>query len=50
MRTAGPERHLDLSARVAQIGLWLVIIGGVALALAPVGYRMSWWSLRISLF
>jgi len=38
------------SARVAQIGLWLAIVGGIVLALSPLGYRMGWWPLRTSLF
>jgi hypothetical protein len=38
------------SARVAQIGLWLAITGAIALALAPVGYRMGLWPLKVSLF
>src|SRR5882762_8507668 len=41
---------MSRSARVAQVGLWLAIAGGLALALAPVGYREDWWSLRVSLF
>src|SRR5262245_873729 len=38
------------SATVSRVGLWLAIIGGVVLALAPIGYRMGWWPLRFSLF
>lgn len=38
------------SARVAQLGLWIAIIGAIVLALAPVGYRMGWWPLRFSLY
>jgi len=34
---------------VGNAGLWLAVIGGVVLALAPIGYRMSWWPLRVSL-
>jgi hypothetical protein len=41
---------MSRSAIVGRVGLWLAIIGGVVLALAPIGYRMSWWPLRISLF
>jgi len=41
---------MSRSARVAQIGLWLAIIGGIVLALAPIGFRMSLWPLRWSLF
>jgi len=38
------------SARVAQVGLWIAIVGVIWLALAPVGYRMGWWPLRFSLY
>jgi uncharacterized protein (DUF1499 family) len=41
---------MSRSARVAQIGLWLAIVGGIVLALSPLGYRMGWWPLRTSLF
>src|SRR5882672_7696726 len=53
LRSSANEKqgaHMSRSARVAQIGLWLAIAGGLALALAPVGYRGGWWSLRVSLF
>jgi len=36
-------------ARVAQIGFLLAVIGGIALALAPIGFRMAWWPLRVSI-
>jgi len=41
---------MSRSARVAQIGLWLAIAGGIVLALAPIGYRMGWWPLRVSFY
>jgi hypothetical protein len=40
---------MSRSARVAQIGLWLAIVGAIALALAPIGYRLGLWPLKISL-
>lgn len=41
---------MSRSARIAHIGLWLAVLGGIALFLAPVGYRMAWWPLQVSLF
>ena len=41
---------MSRSARVAQIGLLIAIATAVVLALAPLGYRMDWWPLRISLY
>ena len=41
---------MSRSARVAQIGLGLAAVGALVLALAPLGYRMGWWPLRISLY
>ena len=38
------------TARLAHAGLWIAIIGGIVLALTPIGYRMGWWPLRASLF
>lgn len=37
-------------ARVAHVGLWIAVVGGIVLALAPVGYRLGWWPLRVSLY
>jgi hypothetical protein len=41
---------MSAGARLARIGLALSIVGAIALALAPLGYRMGWWSLRISIY
>src|SRR5262245_27986588 len=41
---------MSRAARIAQIGLLVAIIGGIVLALAPLGYRLGWWPLRTSLF
>jgi uncharacterized protein (DUF1499 family) len=35
--------------RLARAGLWIAIIAGVVLALSPIGYRMGWLPLRVSL-
>ena len=35
--------------RLAHAGLWIAIIAGVVLALSPIGYRMGWLPLRVSL-
>ena len=36
-------------ARLAYTGLWIAVVGGFVLALAPAGYRLGWWPLRVSL-
>jgi Protein of unknown function (DUF1499) len=41
---------MSRSARVAQSGLLLAIAGAVVLALAPLGYRLGWWPLRVSFY
>jgi uncharacterized protein (DUF1499 family) len=41
---------MSRSERIARIGLWLAIAGGIMLALAPVGYRGGWWPLRFSFY
>jgi hypothetical protein len=41
---------MSRSARVAQIGLWLATAGAIALAIAPIGYRMGLWPLTVSMF
>jgi hypothetical protein len=40
----------SFSSRIARAGLWIAIAGAIVLALAPVGYRLGWWSLRIALY
>src|SRR5262245_59912407 len=44
------ETTMPRSARVAQIGLLLAIVAAIVLALAPIGYRMGWWPLRVSFY
>jgi len=41
---------MSRSALVAQVGLLIAIAAAIVLALAPVGYRMDWWPLRISFY
>lgn len=41
---------MSAGAQVAKVGLGLAVFGGIVLALAPVGYRMSWWPLRTSIY
>jgi len=36
--------------RIARIALVTAILGGVALALAPVGYRLGWWGLHFAFY
>ncbi len=37
-------------SRIASAGLLIAIVGGIVLALAPVGYRMGWWPLRVAFY
>lgn len=41
---------MSRSVRVAQVGLGLAIVGAIALALAPLGFRLGWWPLRVSIY
>jgi len=41
---------MSRSERIARIGLWIAIAGGIMLALAPIGYRGGWWPLRFSFY
>jgi len=36
--------------RIARIALVAALLGGVALALAPVGYRLGWWQLHFAFY
>src|SRR5258706_16336422 len=38
------------AARIARIALVAALLGGVALALAPVGYRLGWWELHFAFY
>jgi len=41
---------MSISTGFARAGLWIAIVGGIVLALAPVGYRLGWWPLRSALY
>jgi MFS family permease len=41
---------MPISSRIARAGLWIAIAGAIALALAPVGYRMGAWSLGVAFY
>jgi uncharacterized protein (DUF1499 family) len=38
------------SSRIARAGLCIAVLGGIVLALSPIGYRMGWWPLRVALY